>query len=175
MRSPKRALEDPDVEQAAHRARLNAMLCQLQASCKAPSVPEDEEYVHEDEDDFTRTREEHLEKIEGAGDGKEIVRVVPRSSATTRVLSGRWVDTKQMDGTKKSRWTTRGFEQEIYGHENHVAGTPAMAHLKAMLVNAEVHGHVVALGDCSGAFYVPGAAHGGEHLPGASAGGKRAP
>ena len=88
-----------------------------------------------------------------AGEGKEIVRIVPRAAATTRVLSGRWVDTKQADGSLKSRWTTRGFEQELYGNENHFAGTPSLVHLKAMLVSAEVNGHSVALGDCSGAFY----------------------
>ena len=46
----------------------------------------------EDEIDIEKTRSEHLEKI--AGDGKEIVEVVPRMSATTRPLSGRWVDSE---------------------------------------------------------------------------------
>ena len=48
------------------------------------------------------------------------------------------------------RW---GFEQTLYGNENHIAGTPSLPHLKALLVDAAVRGHAVALGDCSGAFY----------------------
>ena len=110
-----------------------------------------ETYVPEDELDFTEARREHLDKI--AGEGKTIERVVPRSVATSRVLSGRWVDTMQADGSKKSRWTTRGFEQTLHGTENHVAGTPSLPHLKALLVDAARRGYKVALGDCSGAFY----------------------
>merc|ERR1712194_150720 len=87
-------------------------------------------------------RKEHLDKI--AGEGKQIVKIAPRSSATSRVLSGRWVDTMQADGSKKSRWTTRGFEQTVYGAENHVAGTPSLPHLRALLVDAAVRGHKVA-------------------------------
>ena len=34
-----------------------------------------------------------------------------------------------------------------------MAGTPSLPHLKALLVDAAVRGHKVALGDCSGAFY----------------------
>ena len=57
---------------------------------QAPEVLEGEEHMLEDEIDIEETRREHLEKT--AGDGKEIVEVVPRMSATTRPLSGRWVD-----------------------------------------------------------------------------------
>ena len=48
--SPKRPLENPDTEQDSRRARLHAMICELQESCEASGVPEDEEYVHEGED-----------------------------------------------------------------------------------------------------------------------------
>ena len=105
----------------------------------------------EDEHDFGRSRREHLGKI--AGTGKSIVKIVPVSTATSRILTGRWVDTVQDDGELKSRWTTRGFEQTLLGNENHVAGTPGLAHLKALLVDAARRGNAVALGDCSGAFY----------------------
>eukprot|EP00959_Pyramimonas_sp_CCMP1952_P211862 4433617-Pyramimonas_sp.AAC.1 len=47
----------------------------------------------------------------------------------------------------------RGFEQQVYGHENFAATTPSLPHLKAMLVNAELRDHAVAFGDGSGAFY----------------------
>ena len=101
--------------------------------------------------DFTEARMIHLRKI--TGNGKEIVRVIPISETTSKTLTGKWVDTYQADGEQKSRWTTGGFEQQIYGHENFVAATPSLPPLKAMLVEAEVHGRAVAFGDCSGAFY----------------------
>jgi len=82
-----------------------------------------------------------------------MVRVVKTVDAETRPLSGRWVDTMDDNGTAKSRWTTRGFEQHLEGDENFYSGTPALGHLKALLVLAELEGHVAALGDCSGAFY----------------------
>jgi hypothetical protein len=124
-------VDDPE----AQRLRINA-ICALQAVCE-----EDLEY-----DEILKKRQVHVERI--AGDGQNIVRVVPRSSATTRVMTGRWVDTAD-----KSRWTTRGFEQRLDGTENHVANTPSLIHLKALLVYAETKGHVAAVGDCSGAFY----------------------
>jgi len=135
-------------DQAVQRRRIAAIL----AVCEAPALQDDEYEVERgDEPDFTEARHLHLEKI--AGDGKQIVQVVPRSQATTEPLSGRWVDSRGDDGTLKSRWTGRGFEQRLTGFENHSSGTPATMHLKAMLVNAAYHGHVAALGDCSGAFY----------------------
>jgi hypothetical protein len=130
-RDPADLGDDPD----AQRLRINA-ICALQAVCE-----EALEY-----DEILKKRQVHVERI--AGEGKNIVRVVPRSSATTRVMSGRWVDTAD-----KSRWTTRGYEQRLDGTENHVANTPSLIHLKALLVYAETKGHVAAVGDCSGAFY----------------------
>ena len=41
----------------------------------------------------------------------------------------------------------------LTGFEEHHSGTPSLAHTKAMLVIAAVHGYVTAVGDCSGAFY----------------------
>ena len=59
-----------------------------------------------------------------------------RTDATTRPLTGRWVDTVHDDGAKKARWTTRGYEQTLNGHEDFFSAAPAMMHLKMMLVDA---------------------------------------
>ena len=80
-------------------------------------------------------------------------KVVPRTDATTRPLTGRWMDTLRDDGVWKARWTTRGYEQTLNGNEDFFSATPAMIHLKMMLVDAALKGHVAAIGDCSGAFY----------------------
>ena len=92
-------------------------------------------------EDFAPQRRQHLEQI------ADIVKAVPVSTATTRIPSGRRVDTVGDDGERKSRWTTRGFEQALLGNETHVAGTPGMAHLKALLVDAARQNTAVALGD----------------------------
>ena len=100
---------------------------------------------------FMEARLKHVAKI--TAEGANIVRPVPRSSATTRPLSGRWVEDQHDDGSLKARWTTRGFEQTLKGHEDFYSATPATQHLKMMLVDAAKKGHVAAIGDCSGAFY----------------------
>ena len=78
---------------------------------------------------------------------------VPRTDATTRSLTGRWVDTLHDDGARTARWTTSGYEQTLNGNEDFFLATPAMMHLKMMLVDAALNGHVAAIGDCSGTFY----------------------
>ena len=136
---------EDDAQADTSLSRIGAINA-LQAICEETPDVEEAHLGVEGEDETLRRRQAHIERI--AGGGKSSVRVVPRSSVTTWVLTGRWVDT--MD---KSRWTTRTFDQSLDGTENHVANTPALTHLKALLVHAEVRGHVVALGDCSAAFY----------------------
>ena len=55
--------------------------------CEEPTVEPGETHIPAEDEDFTEARREHLGKI--AGEGKPIVKIVPRSSATSRVLSGR--------------------------------------------------------------------------------------
>ena len=57
------------------------------------------------------------------------------------------------DGARTARWTTRGYEQTPNGNEDFFSATQATMHLKMMLVEAALEGHVAAIGDCSGAFY----------------------
>ena len=142
LRAP--GLED-DAQWDTRRSHIGAINA-LQAICEETPEIEDTHLGVAGEDETLRKRQAHIERI--ARGGKSIVRVVSRSSVATRASTGRWVD-----ALDKSRWTTRGFEQSLGGTENHVANTPALTHLKALLVHAEVRGHVVALGDCSGAFY----------------------
>ena len=51
----------------------------------------------------------HLEKLTNVKDA--VIKVVPRTDATTRPLTGRWVDSMHDDRASKARWTTRGYEQ----------------------------------------------------------------
>ena len=102
-------------------------------------------------DDIAEGRRIHLENLTKVKDA--IIKVVPRTDATTKPLTGRWVDTIHDDGARKARWTTRGYEQTLNGNEDFFSATPAMMHFKMMLVDAALKGHVAAIGDCSGAFY----------------------
>ena len=102
-------------------------------------------------DDIAEARRIHLEKLTKVKDA--IIKVVPRTDATTKPLTGRWVDTLHDDGARKARWTTRGYEQTLNGNEDFFSATPELMHLKMMLVDAALKGHVTAIGDCSGAFY----------------------
>ncbi|CAK0808138.1 unnamed protein product [Prorocentrum cordatum] len=107
--------------------------------------------THALEGDFTETRKEQLEQI--ARCGNIIVKVIPIKDATSKILTGELVDAYPAGGSRQSRWTTRGFEQQVNGRENFVAAAPSLPHLKAMLANAELRDHAVAFGDGSGAFY----------------------
>ena len=57
-----------------------------------------------------------------------------------------------VDGARKARWTTRGYEQTLTRTDDPFSATPAMMHLKTMLVEAALKGHFAPIGDCSGAF-----------------------
>ncbi|CAK0797452.1 unnamed protein product [Prorocentrum cordatum] len=150
MRSPGREREGGEGNEGKKsRVTTIQMISAVREMREKPQVEDDE--TRPLEDDFTEVRKERLEKI--AGDGKKIAQAIPIKDTTSKIPTGKWVDIYQADGSKKSRWTTRGFEQQVHGHENFVATTPSLPHLKAMLANAELHDHVVALGDCSGAFY----------------------
>ena len=102
-------------------------------------------------DDIAEARRTHLEKLTKVKDA--IIKVVPRTDATTRPLTGRWVDTVHDDRARKARWTTRGYEQTLNGNEDFFSAAPSMMHLKMLLVDAALKGHVAGIGDCSGAFY----------------------
>ena len=102
-------------------------------------------------DNIAEARRAHLEKLTKINDA--IIKVVPRTDATARPLTRRWVNTVHDDGARKARWTTRGYEQTLNGNEDVFSATPAMMHLKMMLVEAALKEHVAAIGDCSGAFY----------------------
>ena len=101
--------------------------------------------------DIAEARRTHLEKLTKVKDS--IIKVVPRTDATTRPFTGRWVDTMHDDGARKARWTTRGYEQTLNGYEDFFSATPAMMQLKMLLVDAALKEHVTAIEACSGAFY----------------------
>ena len=123
--------------QPVQMRRIAALMAECEDACTSEAIVE--------------ARRIHLEKLTKVKDA--VIKVVPRTDATTKPLTGRWVDTMHDDGARKARWTTRGYEQTLNGNEDFFSATPAMMHLKMMLVEAALKGHVAAIGDCSGAFY----------------------
>ena len=95
---------------------------------------------------IAEARRVHLEKLTKVKDA--VIKVVPRTDATTRPLRGRWMDTMRDDEARKARWTTPAHEQTLNGNEDFFSATPAM-----MLVEAALKRHVAPIGDCSGVFY----------------------
>ena len=123
--------------QPAQMRRIAALMAECEDACTSEAIAE--------------ARRVHLEKLTKVKDA--VIKVVPRTDATTKPLTDRWVDTMHDDGARKARWTTRGYEQTLNGNEVFFSATSAMMHLKMMLVEAALKGHVAAIGDCSGAFY----------------------
>ena len=123
--------------QPVQMRRIAALMAECEDACTSEAIAE--------------ARRIPLEKLTKVKDA--VIKVVPRTDATTKPLTGRWVDTMHDDGARKARWTTRGYEQTLNGNEDFFSATPAMMHLKMMLVEAALKGHVAAIGDCSGAFY----------------------
>ena len=123
--------------QPVQMRRIAALMAECEDACTSEAIAE--------------ARRIHLEKLTKVKDA--VIKVVPRTDATTKPLTGRWVDTMHDDGARKARWTTRGYEQTLNGNEDFFSATPAMMHLKMMLVEAALKGHVAAIGDYSGALY----------------------
>ena len=120
--------------QPVQMRRIAALMAECEDACTSEAIVE--------------ARRIHLEKLTKVKDA--VIKVVPRTDATTKPLTGRWVDTMHDDGARKARWTTRGYEQTLNGNEDFFSATPAMMHLKMMLVEAALKGHVAAIGDSSG-------------------------
>ena len=100
---------------------------------------------------ISEARRSHLEKLTRVKDA--IIKVAQHIDVTTKPLMDQWLDTMYDDGARKARWTTRGYEQTSNGSEDFFSSTSAMMHLKMMLVDAALKGHVAAIGDYSGTFY----------------------
>ena len=115
--------------QPVQMRRIAALMAECEDACTSEAIAE--------------ARRVHLEKLTKVKDA--VIKVVPRTDATTRPLTGRWVDTMHDDGARKARWTTRGYEQTLNGNEDFFSATPAMMHLKMMLVEAALKGHAAAI------------------------------
>ena len=71
--------------------------------------------------------------------------------AGTRVMSHRWMD-KDYFAESKSRFTCRGYEQQLAGAENFHAATPREATLRMLLILVEIWDIAVAVGGAAQAF-----------------------
>ena len=58
-------------------------------------------------------RRVHLEKLTKVKDA--VIKVVPRTDATTKPLTGRWVDTMHDDGARKGQVDDAWYEQTLNG------------------------------------------------------------
>ena len=101
-------------------------------------------------DDIAEAQQSHLEKLTKVKDA--IIKVAQRTNVTTKPLMDQWVDTMYDNGARKALWTARGYEQTTNGNEDFFSETPAMIHLRKMLVDAALEEHVAAIGEYSGAF-----------------------
>ena len=79
---------------------------------------------------------------------------MPRTDTTTRPLTGRCGRTACTTTEKeRARWTTHGYEQNSERKRGYLVSDACDDALEMMLVDATLKGHVVAIGDCSGAFH----------------------
>ena len=81
--------------QPVQMRRIAALMTECEDACTSEAIVE--------------ARRVHLEKLTKVKDA--VIKVVPRTDATTRPLTGRWVDTMHDDGARKARWTTRGYDK----------------------------------------------------------------
>ena len=101
-------------------------------------------------DDVAEARQVHLEKLTKVKDA--IIKVAPRTDATTKP---RRVDGWTLfydEGARKTRCTTRGYEQTPNGSEDFSSAAPATIPLKTIFAASALKGHVAAIGDWSGTF-----------------------
>ena len=71
---------------------------------------------------------------------------------TTRVISGRWVDTEKAPGVCKARWVARGFEDKEAGSEDVNAATTLSQAATLVLAAAASRSWCALVADTSGAF-----------------------
>ena len=109
------------------------------AQCQADSHIE----WDEDEERVWKHRLKHIEDLKA----NQTYERVQRQNVSQKILSHRWVDKPH-----RSRYTVRGYEQELTGSEDFYAPTPLSCLVKTLLVCAERDGHTVYFGDCTDAF-----------------------
>ena len=101
---------------------------------------------------IAEARRVHLEKLTKVKDA--VIKVVPRTrcdhQTSDRPLGGHHARRRSTEGQVGRRV---GTSQTLNGNEDFFSAKPAMMHLKMMLVEAALKGHVAAIGECSGAFY----------------------
>ena len=93
------------------RQRLQEEIAMVAADCQDETPIE----WDEDEERVWKHRLKHIEDLKS----NQTCERVPRQSVSQRVLSHRWVQKPH-----RSRYTVRGFEQELTGAENLCAPTP---------------------------------------------------
>ena len=121
------------------RQRLQDEIAMVTAECQDDSHIE----WDEDEERVWKHRLKHIEDLKA----NQTYERVQRQSVSQKILSHRWVDKPH-----RSRYTVRGYEQELTFSEDFYAPTPLSCLVKTLLVCAERDGHTVYFGDCTDAF-----------------------
>ena len=101
------------------RERLQDEIAMVAAECQDESPIE----WDEDEDRVWKHRLKHMEDLKS----NKTYERVPRQKVSQRVLSHRWVDKLH-----RSRYTARGYEQELTGSEDFYAPTPLSCLVKTL-------------------------------------------
>ena len=121
------------------RQRLQDEIAMVAAECQDESPIE----WDEDEERVWKHRLKHIEDLKS----NQTYERVQRQNVSQRIFSYRWVDKPH-----RSRYTVRGYEQELTGSEDFFSPTPLSCLVKTLLVFAEREGHTVCCGDCTDAF-----------------------
>ena len=121
------------------RQRLQDEIAMVTAECQDDSHIE----CDEDEERVWKHRLKHIEDLKA----NQTYERVQRQNVSQKILSHRWVDKPH-----RSRYTVRGYEQDLTGSEDFYAPTPLSCLVKTLLVCAERDGHTVYFGDCTDAI-----------------------
>ena len=81
-----------------------------------------------------------------------VVEVVDRPQSQ-QVLSTRWVQKQQLDGSYNMRLVARGFEQTVGPVAGFLQECQMLTTLRGLLTTAAFHGNPVTFGDCQSAFH----------------------
>ena len=122
--------------QPNHMRRISALLTEREDTTTSDAVAE--------------ARRKHMEKLTKVKDA--VIKAPPRTDASTRPLTGRWVGSVHQDGGRQTRMTTWGYLQTD-GNEDFLDDDSDDKTSQTLLDDVALTGHVVGIGNCNGAFY----------------------
>ena len=123
--------------QPVHMRRIAALITEYENTTTSDAIAE--------------ARRMHLEKLTKVKDA--VIKVAPRTDATTRPLTGRWGG-HHARRRSKERQVDDAWVRANSGRKRGFLSADASDDApQIMLVETALKGHVAAIGDCRGAFY----------------------